>query len=185
VLKRFILFTLFFSFVFFSVYLLVLAEEGSKTNDQEIKIEAKKIDYILPYPGILPDHPLYFVKVVRDKFIDFFTRDYLKKAQLYLLYSDKKTNMAIQLTKKGKWALMITTISKGEKYTLKLIELLETSKKQGVSPNNNFVLKCKLSNEKHREVIENLLKDTPQGERKNIEEVLNLNRQIKEKLNKL
>jgi len=159
-----------------------MAEDVTKNNFPEIKIEAKKIDYVLPYPGILPDHPLYFLKAVRDKSLDFFTRDYIKKAQLYLLFSDKRANMAIELAKKGRWGLMISTVSKGEKYTLKIIQLLKTSKKQGASAESDFILRVKLSNDKHREIIETLLKDIPQGERKKLEEVLNLNKQIKEKL---
>lgn len=159
-----------------------MAEDGTKNSPQEIKIEAKKTDYILPYPGILPDHPLYLLKATRDRLLDFFTRDYLKKAQLYLLFSDKRANMAIDLAKKGKWELMISTVSKGEKYILKMIQLLETSKKQGASPESDFILRIKLSNEKHREIIENLLKNTPHGKRKGLKEVLNLNKQIKEKL---
>jgi len=179
--KTFLLLS-FILIVFFSFYLLVVAEEGVKTNTEEIKIEAKKIDYVLPYPGILPDHPLYFLKAIRDKLLDFFTRDYIKKAQLYLLFSDKRANMAIGLAKKGKWGLMISTVSKGEKYTLKIIQLLETSKKQGASAESDFILRAKLSNDKHREIIETLLKDVPQGERKGLEEVLNLNKQTKERL---
>ncbi len=159
-----------------------MAEEMDKNDSQEIKIEAKKIEYVLPYPGILPDHPLYFLKAIRDRSLVFFTRDYIKKAQLYLLFSDKRINMALSLTKKGKWRLIASTISKGEKYALKMIQLLEESKKQGVSPEGEFVLKVKLSNEKHREAIETILKDAPQGERKAIEEVLRLNRQIEENL---
>ena len=159
-----------------------MAEEMDKNDSQEIKIEAKKIEYVLPYPGILPDHPLYFLKAIRDRSLVFFTRDYIKKAQLYLLFSDKRINMALSLTKKGKWRLIASTISKGEKYALKMIQLLEESKKQGVSPEGEFVLKVKLSNEKHREAIETILKDAAQGERKAIEEVLRLNRQIEENL---
>lgn len=181
-IKKFFLLIVFLSFIFSSVYLLVVAEEVPKNTPQEIKIEAKKIDYVLPYPGILPDHPLYFLKAIRDRLLDFFTRDYIKKAQLYLLFSDKRINMALYLTKKGKWRLAATTASKGEKYALKMVQMLEVSKKQGVSPEGDFVLKAKLSNEKHREAIETILKDTPQGERKALEEVLYLNRQVKERL---
>jgi hypothetical protein len=184
-IKRFFLLTALVSFIFFSFYLIVKAEEGIKNGAQEIKIEAKKIDYILPYPGILPDHPLYFLKAIRDRSLDFFTRDYIKKAQLYLLFSDKRISMALELAKKGRWSLMVATVSKGEKYALKIIQALETSKKQGVSPESNFVLKVKLSNEKHREVIENLFKETPQGERMELEKIFLLNKQIKERLSLL
>ncbi|HLC94452.1 MAG TPA: DUF5667 domain-containing protein [Patescibacteria group bacterium] len=148
----------------------------------QVRIEAKKVEYTLPYPGILPDHPLYFLKALRDRIIDITTRDYLKKAQLYVLFSDKRTAMAIGLAKKGKWSQASTTISKGEKYFLKIPTLIETSKKQGVSAEGDFILRVKLSNEKHREVLESLIKDAPQGERSGFEQILTLNREIKEKI---
>jgi hypothetical protein len=184
-IKRFFLLIVFLFFTFSSVYLLVVAEEEPKNTPSEIKIEAKKIDYVLPYPGILPDHPLYFLKAARDRFLDFFTRDNIKKAQLYLLFSDKRINMALYLTKKGRWQLAVTTASKGEKYALKMVEMLQVSKKQGAAAEADFILKAKLSNEKHQEIIETMLKETPQGERKGLEEVLFLNKQVKEKLDKL
>ena len=39
-----------------------------------------KVLYNLPYPGLTPDNPLYFIKAVRDRIIDISTRDTLKKA---------------------------------------------------------------------------------------------------------
>src|SRR3989304_6415715 len=58
-----------------------------------------KIVYQLPYPGILPDHPLYTLKAVRDRIQVFLTRDNLKKAEIYLLYSDKRLAMGQELEK--------------------------------------------------------------------------------------
>lgn len=184
-IKKLILFFIFSFFVFSSLYFLVMAEEKINSKNKELKIEGKKIDYLLPYPGLLPDHPLYFLKAVRDRILDFLTRDYHKKAQLYLLYSDKRTNMGIYLSQKEKWNLMISTLSKGEKYSLKMIEVLEEAKKQGNGVGNDFILRAKLSNEKHREVIENLLKVTPQGKRHELKAVLDLNDEIRKKLNLL
>lgn len=184
-IKKIVLFFLFFSFIFLSFYILVTAEEKTKEKTPEIKIESKKIEYQLPYPGILPDHPLYFLKMIRDRILEFLTRDYLKKANLYLLFSDKRINMALFLSKKGSWKLITTTASKGEKYALKMAEALIMAKKQGLAPENDFLIKAKLSNEKHQEVLENLLKETPQGERQELKSILKLNKQIKEKLNSL
>ena len=62
-----------------------------------IKTPQEKVIYNLPYPGLLPDSPLYITKVIRDKITDFLTRDNLKKAELYLLYSDKRVSMSLVL----------------------------------------------------------------------------------------
>lgn len=184
-IKKILAFFIFFLSVSFFLYILVLAEERDDLNLPEVKIEGKEVVYQLPYPGILPDHPLYFIKALRDRLLDFLTRDSIKKAELYLLYSDKRINMSQELLKKGKWSLMVSTASKGEKYSLKMVDYLKRAKKQGVSPTNEFILRAKLSNEKHREVLENLLKETPQGERQQLIEVINLNEQIKKLLDNL
>ena len=149
-----------------------------------MSIKKEEVVYILPYPGILPDHPLYFVKTVRDRMIDWVTRDNLKKAEYYLLFSDKRAAMATSLAKKGKDNLAISTYSKAEKYFQKIPELLREAKKQGAGPGSEFVNNLKLSNAKHYEIGENLLRDLPQGSSAEINQILKLNQETKKELDK-
>lgn len=167
----------FLFFIFLSPLIVYLIE-------QPIKVEAieEKVVYNLPYPGILPDHPLYFLKVVRDRITDWLTRDNLKKAELYLLYSDKRVAMAQFLSKKGKINLAISTFSKAEKYFLKIPPLLEKAKKQGVSPPPGFVEKLKLANSKHNDITQSLIKEFPQGASESLTEIIKLNEKIKKQL---
>jgi len=164
--------------IFTSFYLLDFSQQGL-VHGQE------KIVYTLPYPGILPDHPLYFIKVIRDKLMDLVTRDYIKKANLYLLFSDKRVNMALYLAKKGKNKLAINTFSKAEKYFLNIPDLLMTSKKQGVGSSSELIETVRVSNAKHRELANELLKTTPSTQIKAMEEILKLNQEIKIQLGKL
>jgi len=152
---------------------------------QVSNLTSEKVIYELPYPGILPDSPLYPVKIIRDRILEFATRDNIKKAELYLLFSDKRIAMAFALAKKGKSSLAITTLSKAEKYFLKIPSLLVNSKKQGVSPSSEFVQKLKLSNAKHKEIAESLFRELPQGETSAMTEIINLNWQINKELEKL
>ncbi|MFH1827165.1 MAG: DUF5667 domain-containing protein [bacterium] len=152
---------------------------------QTIINEEEKAVYELPYPGILPDHPLYFFKVVRDRIWAFSTRDNLKKANVYLLFSDKRAKMAQKLTDKGKMDLAITTMSKGEKYFLKIPKLLKASKTQGVPPKQELLNKVKASNSKHKELIQNLLKTAPEGEQNRITEILKINESAQKELENL
>lgn len=168
---------LFFLFVPVTVYLL----EHSPT----VTAAQEKIVYNFPYPGILPDHPLYFLKAIRDRVTDWLTRDYFKKAELYLLYSDKRVAMAQFLAQKGKSALAITTFSKGEKYFWKIPKVLNEAKRQGSSPPSGFVEKLKLANSKHKEAAESLLKELPQGASDALMEIIRLNEEIKKELEKL
>lgn len=170
---------------FFFVLIIVTCTLSKQAQAQEVAITGKKIEYTLAYPGILPDNPLYSVKLFRDNVVYFLSRDYIKKANIKLDQSDKKAHMAIELSKKGKWRMAITTIIDGEQDFLKIPKLLATSKKQGNGPTGNFILTLKLANEKHREVIEGLLKDVPRGESIRFDQALSLNKTIRTQLQKL
>lgn len=152
------------------------------TNSQPINLSQGKVVYDLPYPGILPDHPLYFVKMLRDRLVDLATRDNTKKSELYLLYSDKRFASAITLSDKGKFNLAISSLSKGEKYFSKIPEMLSQAKKQGVSPKQNLLYRLNLSNDKHKEIIEDIAKKSPQGEEAQFRLILEMNKKIKEEL---
>lgn len=151
-------------------------------QSQVINYEDQKVVYDLPYPGILPDNPLYFLKAIRDKAIDILTRDQIQKARLYLLFSDKRVNMSILLSKKGKQKLATTTLSKAEKYFEPIPNLLKQSKTQGVSPPEELVFRLRLSNSKHREIIQSYIKTFPQGEIEYLNTLLKLNEKIKKDL---
>ncbi|MCX7881022.1 MAG: DUF5667 domain-containing protein [Patescibacteria group bacterium] len=169
---------LFFIFVFTGFYCLNFFES-------ETVLAQEKVAYNLSYPGILPDHPLYFIKTIRDRLLDFGTRDYIKKAQLYLLFSDKRANASLFLIKKGKNKQAVTVFSKGEKYFLKIPSLLTTAKKQGISPPAGFVEKLKLSNQKHQEVGQELLKTVPQSQIDEVKKVMKITQEIRVLLEKL
>lgn len=142
----------------------------------------QKVVYDLPYPGILPDNPLYFVKAMRDRTQEIFTRDNNQKAQLYLLLSDKRVSMAQILLKKGKRQLAINTLSKGEKYALKIPDLLAATKKQGAKTPDDIFSKFKQSNDKHKEVIEAFMKEAPRGEIEALEIILQNNDKVRKAL---
>jgi len=115
------------------------------------------IDYFLPYPGILPDNPLYFMKALRDKVVSFFISDPLKKAEFDLLMADVRLNAAQYLFAKGesKYSLAETTISKGENYFYNSLIMVNQAKQQGIQV-NDFVSKLRTASQKHQQVIKEL-----------------------------
>ncbi|OGH48276.1 MAG: hypothetical protein A3A51_00555 [Candidatus Levybacteria bacterium RIFCSPLOWO2_01_FULL_39_10] len=119
--------------------------------------EAKlSVDYHLPYPGILPDNPLYKLKLIRDKIRELFTTNPEKKADFYLLQADKRLAAGILLFEKGKGELSEQTISKGQNYLEKA--LIESQKaKDAKTSVLDFSAKIKASSSKHREEIEKLM----------------------------
>jgi len=115
------------------------------------------VDYFLPYPGILPDNPLYFMKALRDKVVSFFISNPLKKAEFNLLMADVRLNSAQYLFAKGenKYSLAETTISKGENYFYNSLIMVNEAKQQGM-PINDFASKLKVASRKHQQVIREL-----------------------------
>lgn len=111
-----------------------------------------KIDYQLPYPGLLPDNPLYFLKMIRDRIVGFLISDSLKKTEFNLLQSEKRTNAGLYLSRKGEFQLAETTISKGENYLDQAISSLREARKQG-EDTKSLVNKMILSSMKQQEVI--------------------------------
>lgn len=171
--------------LFVIFFLLIPAVFHVVNYSQSIKLEDNKVVYELPYPGLLPDHPLYFLKVTRDKVLDIATRDAVKKAELYILLSDKRMNAAAMLAAEGKNQLAISTASKSEKYMLRVPPLLTQTKKQGGSYNTTLVDRLKLSNAKHKQILNNLLRTMPQGSSGDLNEVLKLNQEAKTAIDKL
>jgi hypothetical protein len=115
------------SLVFFppKIYAQTIGLSPSANSQQE-----NQVNYELPYPGLLPDNPLYFLRVIRDKTIEFLISDPLKKAEFYLLQADKRLNAGIFLFNKGKIPLSISTISKAENYFSQALDKVGEVKSQ-------------------------------------------------------
>ena len=121
-----------------------------------------KVNYELPYPGLLPDSPLYFLRIIRDKVVSFLIADPLKKAEFNLLQADKRLNAGIFLFNKSKVSMSISTISKAENYFEESLQKVKEAKEQGM---NTTELTNKLidSSKKHLEVLKSLEKKSPQN----------------------
>ena len=75
------------------------------------------IDYQMPYAGsVLPDNPLWIFKAARDRIWYLITSSPLRKAELALLFSDKRLESAVTLLQDKKANIAISTLTKGEKY---------------------------------------------------------------------
>ncbi|QQS44478.1 hypothetical protein IPM65_02680 [Candidatus Roizmanbacteria bacterium] len=155
------------------------------TQSQSINIEEKEVLYQLPYPGLLPDHPLYLVKVMRDNILLFTTRDNYKKANLYLHLSDKHMSAAMELANKGTEQLAIKELMKAEDKFLHIPELLKEVKEQGGSYPSDFMPELYQSNAKHKQVITDVMEKTTQAEIDTLQSLLKKNEEAKSSLDKL
>lgn len=123
---------------------------------------AERVNYELPYSGLLPDSPIYFLRIIRDRMVGFLISDPLKKSEFDLLQADKRLNAGISLFKKGKIELGISTISKAENY---FEESLEKAKKAHSEGMDIQEIKRKLidSSKKHLEELGFLEKKAPRN----------------------
>ena len=110
------------------------------------------VQYDLPYAGILPDNPLYFLKALRDNALNLLIMDPLKKANYNLLMADKRLGAASMLLDKGKLDLAITTLSKSGNYFYLAIQQVADAKKQGENT-DEILSKLLMASLKHQQVI--------------------------------
>jgi hypothetical protein len=118
---------------------------------------SETVNYELPYPGILPDNPLYFFKVIRDKAVGFLISNPLKKAEFNLLQADKRLNAGMSLFNKNNITLAYSTISKAENYFSEAIDEMDKAKAQKLQM-TNVKEKLKEALKRHRLEINNLAK---------------------------
>jgi len=162
--------------VFFVAFLCIQSAYAARPNDL---IKDSTVIYELPYPGTTPESPLYLFKQLRDDVIEFFTRDYIKKAEFLLVSSDKRAHIALILATKGKTRQSVDVMVDAEERALRIVPLLVESKKQGTSASEQFIYTLKLSNTKHREVIQELAHLLPQGqEEETLGSLLDLNNRV-------
>ena len=115
-----------------------------------------KSDYMLPYPGILPDHPLYFLKDFRDKIIEMLIVDPERKSEFYLLQSDKYLSASQSLIEKNQTekAKMILTQS-GTKMKM-AVDQLSSLKANGRQVSAGSIDRLGKSIEKHFEILQEM-----------------------------
>lgn len=132
---------------------------------------ATKVDYVLPYPGILPDHILYPIKMLRDRILDFLIKEPIRKTEFLILMADKRLGAGKTLVDYGKVALGESTLSKGEKYLERAIDKAGEARKQGKSV-SGLLDKLEKSVRKHIEVLEEVLEKAPESAKPGLKNAL-------------
>lgn len=112
------------------------------------------INYSLPYPGLLPDNPLYIFKAVRDKIVSILIADPKNKAQFDLLQADKRLSAAFTLSKQQpvKGQLVVDTVSKGENYFSDAVGQAKLAHDEGIEV-NGLIDQLENAAQKHQQVI--------------------------------
>lgn len=149
--------------------------ENSSTEKVSTQAAIKGVDYFLAYPGLLPDHPLYSLKMVRDRVWLWLTNNSLKKAELLLLFADKRLGAAKALIEGNKVELGVATATKAEKYLQRAVS--QEASGRGKEETKALREKLSLAAAKHEEVLLGL-QEKVSGEAKGVlETALALTRQ--------
>lgn len=139
------------------VELGVLAEEGMEEVEVENvlseDIQEQAANYYLPYPGVLPDHPLYFVKMIRDRVREWLTVGEGNKVRLWQLYADKRMRAAKALVEGGQRELGVKTAQKAVMYQERAVEMTGGLKKKG-SDVGRMANSLEKATAKHEEVLQ-------------------------------
>ena len=135
-----------------SSYRVLPAETEAEPSPEATVSPEPKVDYYLVYPGILPDHALYPLKMIRDKIWLWLTNEPVKRAELLLLMADKRLGAAKALIDGGKTELGMATLSKGEKYLEQAIGQAAKAKEAGKETADLYE-KLARATLKHQEVL--------------------------------
>ena len=153
-----------------------IAPVGTSPVEETTSAAVQKVDYFLAYPGILPDHFLYPIKMIRDRIRLLLTTESLRKAETLLLFADKRLGAGKALIEGGKEQLGISTLTKAEKYLERAIAQERIVKEKG-KDTSAFLEKLSLATKKHEEVLIGLQEKVGETGRGAIEEILRYPRQ--------
>lgn len=146
----------------------VTTEATSEPVDSEVQNttdSAKpKNPYILPFPGMLVDNRMYFIKHIRDVIMEALISDPTKKTEFYILQSDKFLAMSSVYGAMGKWEMVSNVLNRSEVNMDKGIAQLVNVKAYGAVP-SYLTTRISESLIKHAEVIDELKTKAPEKEK--------------------
>jgi len=171
-------------FLIAGVWHTVLAVNPEGTI-QEAAVVKAKVEYALPYPGVLPDHPLYMLKRFRDYILEQIIAEPVRKGEFYILQGDKRLHMSLLLLGSNKRELAETTTSKAEKYMEKAVDTFLAHQKTGASIPGYATDHMKLALAKHEEVISEMLQAAGDAEKNGLTDSLNRVKQLIERVKEL
>ena len=161
----FILFLALFAITFFVKAYPSNAQEAVVETETPIGVEEKatessktlpqRVNYELPYPGILPDSPFYFLKVIRDGIVKLLINEDMKMARFSLENAEKRMYAGKLLIDKSKDELALSTISKSNNYLDDAMRaVMDAKKKNSKNPDiRSFLLQTRTAIAKHIEII--------------------------------
>ncbi len=154
-------------------------------SGEVLGIMKEKVNYVLPYPGILMDNPLYFLKRFRDQILEKLIADPIRKSEFYILQADKFVNMGIFANDQNKPTLVGNSVTQAEKYMEQAVNGLLAIKKNGIAIPGSVIDRLEKSIAKHIEVLEELLTKVAASQKDAVASALTAVKKLQAELPKL
>ncbi len=117
-----------------SCLLIIFISQTATTSVSAEEVSSNSAAYDEVYTGLLPDHPLYFLKVTRDNLVSFFKGKPLEKADFALLQADKQFAAThILITQKNDPELASGTLASGQQHLEDAITQAKAAQKEGMN----------------------------------------------------
>ncbi len=127
--------------------------------------------YQFPWPGILPDHPLYKLKVLRNKIIANIIYSPVKRVEFDLLMADKTLYASKLLLDKGQGELAKETALKGENYFSILVADYARAKQKNEVISGQLRARIARAYEAHQQLISYLGQKAPEADKKTYRDI--------------
>lgn len=142
------------------------SETATSAPETVSPTQAPAEEYALPYPGILQDNPIYFLKTIRDRIMEWLIADPVRKIDFYVLQSDKNLNAGILLSLADKKTLVPGVLTQSIADIEKAVSLASSTKNSGKVVPVGVIEHVWKSLIKHEEVLADFAKkaaDTEKG----------------------
>ncbi len=161
-------FAILFTSVLRTASVKYIFSQETKIQEEGQKNEVVEIDYVFPSPGrISPDSPFWPIKALRDRLWLLLTSNLSRKAELNLLFADKRIAMSKTLFEKDKSEIAFSTLTKAEKY-LEEACIIEQKNRQKGTDTSEFLTILSKASLKHRQTIDEILVIAPEDARPGI-----------------
>jgi hypothetical protein len=182
--------------VVFSLLILPVSSHavGNTSTTAAELVQDEKVIYTLPEAGqVIPTHPLFIIKQIRDSIADVLTRDPVQKIKLKLRQADLHIVYSQTLASQNKPSAAMQAVEEAIRQDQDASKILLDLKPQSISDDEEVAKKemkdirfnLVQSNIKHAEVLRNLLTTLPKGEQESVFSLLEKLTSIRKDLNAL
>ncbi len=115
----------------------------------------------LPNPGMLPDHPLYFLKNLWEDIVTFFTFGEMAKAERYMFLAEMRMAEAFGLIDKGKDVFVERALERHQERLNRALAKAEQAKEKGMDT-DDLLTRVSEATLKHQDVLLRVIESAPE-----------------------